>query len=335
LARFLPGETRVETLPAHHWKWRMSAAALSFAQRIEDDNLRPEWLITTDMLDLSRLKGLVPRHLSDTRTVLIMHENQLSYPQRASDRADLHLGLTNLYSAWCADVVWWNSCHHRDLFLEKAQALVRLFPQHTPKDLLQRIEDRSCVLGLPMDLDELRPLRRDETMGRTPGPLRVAWNHRMAYDKNPKRVFERLVRAHEAGQDFELHLFGPRHQPAPETLNTIKERIVDHGFLDRRPYLERLAQCDVVVADPDQEHFGLSLAESVQLGLWPIVPRRLCYPELLPKVLHQEVLFETEDEFDERFQACLLAPMRRAPACYEAFEAGLVIAQLCARLATG
>ena len=331
LARFLPGTTHTETLGSHLFKWRMGVAALWFAERIEAQRLTPKLLVTTDMLDLSRLKALCGKRLIDTQTALIMHENQLSYPRHAKEREDIHLGLTNLFSCWCADLIWWNSEHHQDLFMEQAERFIGLFPKRVPGDLLDRIEQRSAVLGLPLDLDELRPLRRTS---RAPGRLRIAWNHRMQHDKNPDRVFGRLARLAGAGLDFELHLFGPRHQDKPEILKQLDDQVIDHGYLGRAEYLEALSQCDVVVADPAQEHFGLSVAEAVQLGLWPILSNALCYPELIPKRLHGDCLFASEQEFDALIMQAAAAPERQCDALYERFEAPLVVEQLCERLAS-
>lgn len=335
VSRFLPGVTRTETLGSHLFKWRMGVASLWFADIIQREALEPKLLITTDMLDLSRLKGLCGERLHRAKSVLIMHENQLSYPRRASEREDLHLGLTNLFSCWVADLIWWNSQHHYDLFMEHAERFIGLFPKRVPSDLLERIRERSVVLGLPLDLDELRSLRRPAGSPRPPGRLRIAWNHRMQHDKNPDRLFGWLHGLAQQGLDFELHLLGPRHQPAPEVLFALKERVIDHQFPERRPYLELLSRCDVVVADPAQEHFGLSVAEAVQLGLWPIVRHGLCYPEWIPEDLHPDCLFSNQRAFEALVYAAVNQPERRCETLYDRFAAPQVVAQLCERLSSG
>ena len=311
----------------------MGVAALHFADAITRENLRPKRLLTSDMLDLSRLKGLCPEQLAQTQCVLIMHENQLSYPRREAEREDMHLGLTNLFSMWCSDLIWWNSNHHYELFMAKAADFIGLFPKRCPDDLLQRIEARSVVLGLPLDLGELRPLRRESDDLRRPGALRIAWNHRMAHDKNPDRVFGRLAKLARQGLEFELHLFGPRHESAPAVLAELD--VVDHGYLERGAYPQRLAHCDLVVADPGQEHFGLSIAEAVQLGLWPLLPNGLCYPELIPKALHESCFFNDETDFARLLSQACEDPKRRFNPVYDRFEASQVVAQLCARLSSG
>ena len=334
LARFLPGKTRTETLGSHLFKWRMGVASLWFAEIINSERLKPNRIITTDMLDLSRLKALCPEQLHHTQCVLLMHENQLSYPRHPDEREDLHLGLTNLFSCWVADLIWWNSKHHYDLFIEHAAAFINRFPKRVPGDLVDRVIDRSVIFGLPIDCDELMPLRRATQSQRAPGCLRIAWNHRMQHDKNPKAVFERLVRLANKGLDFELHLFGPRHQPPPVILKDLGERVVDHGFLDRASYLRALSQCDVVVADPGQEHFGLSVAEAVQIGLWPIVRNGLCYPELIPESLHDQCLFSNDAQFEALMISASNRLNRRCEPIYDRFDAAQIVQQLCERLSS-
>ena len=286
------------------------------------------------MLDLSRLKALCPDQLRRTQCVLLMHENQLSYPRHPDEREDLHLGLTNLFSCWVADLIWWNSKHHYDLFMERAEAFISLFPKRVPGDLIDRIIDRSAILGLPIDCDQLVPLRQATQGQRLPGCLRIAWNHRMQHDKNPKIVFERLARLAANGLDFELHVFGPRHQQPPQVLRDLGERVVDHGFLDREPYLHALSRCDVVVADPAQEHFGLSVAEAVQIGLWPILRHGLCYPELIPQALHNDCLFNDDQEFEALILAAADRLDRRCQPFYNRFDAPQIVQQLCERLSS-
>jgi hypothetical protein len=324
LAAHLPGSVDCFTLPARRWKWRMSAAAIAFADRLEQGT-HYDLLIATDMLDLSRFLTLSRGRSSFERTVLLMHENQLTMPRPEADREDLHLGLINVYSALAADCVWWNSAHHRDLFLNAVEALCAAGKASFPSDLADRVRARSTVLGLPLDLDELDAVQPPSRSG----PLRIAWNHRMAYDKRPAQALAPLV---DLAGDFEVHLFGPRNERRPggvdAVLEALGERVVDHGFLDRPAYLVALAACDLILAWPAQEHFGLSVAEAVELGLWPILPNQLCYPELVPEEHHRGVLFD-----DDASLRALIAPhierrRARTSGWYTRFAAPTVIDKL-------
>ena len=106
----------------------------------------------------------------------------------------------------------------------------------------------------------------------------------------------------------------------------INRILIDHQLLSR---------CDVVVADPAQEHFGLSVAEAVQLGLWPIVRHGLCYPEWIPEDLHPDCLFSNQRAFEALVYAAVNQPERRCETLYDRFAAPQVVAQLCERLSSG
>ena len=56
LVKFSPLPAQAWTLPARHWKWRMGSAHLHFAQQLNAMEAAPSHLLTTDMLDLSRLR---------------------------------------------------------------------------------------------------------------------------------------------------------------------------------------------------------------------------------------------------------------------------------------
>jgi hypothetical protein len=320
LVAHLPAPVELFSLPARRWKWRMGAAAIDFADRLEA-GAEYDLLIATDMLDLARFLALARGVASFRTTVLLMHENQLTMPRPDGDREDLHLGLTNVYSALAADWVWWNSAHHRDLFLSTLQRLCIASKKSLPNDLSERIAARSTVLGLPLDLAELAAVARPERAG----PLRIAWNHRMAYDKRPAQTLGALV---DLPGDFEVHLFGPRNERRPtgvdEVLEALGPRVTEHGYLERPAYLEALAACDVVLAWPAQEHFGLSVAEAVQLGLWPVLPEALCYPELVPAEHRADVFFSDADGLRAQITEHLRQRRPRADGWYTPFAADAV-----------
>ena len=49
---------------------------------------------------------------------------------------------------------------------------------------------------------------------------------------------------------------------------------------DRRAYDRWLERADVVVSCAEQEYFGVAVAEAVQAGAYPVLPRRQAYPSL-------------------------------------------------------
>ncbi|MBM65156.1 MAG: hypothetical protein CMH55_02855 [Myxococcales bacterium] len=307
----------------------MGSAHLSFAQRLHGANEWPSHLLVTDMMDLSRLRGLCPE-LANSHCTLLMHENQLSYPRPAADREDLHLGLININSCLAADRIWWNSCHHRDEFLQHLEKLSAALPEQGLEGLAHEILIRGQVLGLPLDLEEFTRFRRED---RAPGPLRIAWNHRRDQDKGAAEVLHLLADLADEGLDFELMLFGERFRRQPEGIDhglvRLEARVIhDHYVPVRSDYLDRLAQADVLLSTSKQENFGLSVAEGVQLGLWPLLPNGLCYPEFIPKAHHGDCLYQDARELKALIVAAASQPHRRAGTWYDPFEARELLAPL-------
>ena len=48
-------------------------------------------------------------------------------------------------------------------------------------------------------------------------------------------------------------------------------------------YLQKLSRADIFVSTAQHEFFGLSVMESIAIGLAPLLPDRLSYPELLDR----------------------------------------------------
>jgi glycosyltransferase involved in cell wall biosynthesis len=50
----------------------------------------------------------------------------------------------------------------------------------------------------------------------------------------------------------------------------------------------------------NQEFFGASVMEAIYCGVWPILPSRLSYPELIPIKYHSDNIYSSEDELYEK-----------------------------------
>ncbi|GEM_PF-14044 len=269
------------TRPAFKWKWRMRNSALAFA-----DALRPRvaagqrWdvLWCSDMLDLAAWRGLAPPPLSNLPAVVYFHENQLTYPVRHQQERDYHFGYTNMTTALAATEVWFNSTFNRDSFLEALPRFLQRMPDDHPVDVVARIAAKTRVM--PPGVDPL-PARGP----RPPGPLRILWAARWEHDKNPGLFFDAIRRLDHAGIVFRLSVIGERFRDVPACFDRARRqfaRCIDRwGYQQRRAdYLAALREADVIVSTADHEFFGLSVVEAVLAGAWPVLPRRLAYPEI-------------------------------------------------------
>jgi len=282
------------SLPAYKWKWRMRHAAITMADEVQKlIDLNRDWdvLFCSDMLNLAEFLGLAPPAVRKLLKVAYFHENQLTYPVRHENERDYHYVLTNITTALAADSVWFNSAFHRDSFLEALPEFLKRMPDHQPMDAVDRIQAKSIIQ--PPGIDEF-PVRSP----RNPGPMRICWAARWEHDKNPETFFEALRILKTQGVDFRISVIGEQFREIPPVFESARQRFGDHidrwGYQEsREDYIAALMEADIVVSTANHEFFGISVAEAIAAGAYPLLPRRLAYPE----ILQTENESETNDFF--------------------------------------
>ena len=268
------------SLPAYKWKWRMRHAAMTFAFELtEQPACDFEIVFCSDMLNLAEFRGLAPERISTLPTVIYFHENQLTYPVRHESERDYHFGLTNISSALAAKAVWFNSSYNRDSFLDAARALLRQMPDHHPSEAIDKISAKSAVFGQGIDAAPPRKQREQ-------GPIRLLWAARWEHDKNPNLFFAALKTLKARGVDFRLSVVGEQFRDTPQIFVPAEQEFKDHidrwGYQSSRSeYEEALSAADVFVSTAEHEFFGISAAEAIAAGAYPLLPHRLAYPELV------------------------------------------------------
>jgi glycosyltransferase involved in cell wall biosynthesis len=252
-------------------------------------------LLVTDLLSLADLKAL---WAGDCPPALAyFHENQLTYPLAPGEKLDLQYGFTDITTCLAADLVRFNSRTHLDAFARSLPRFLKHMPEYRPSWVVGAIRQKSAVLypGCRFDPGGEPDLPR-------PGeaPL-VVWNHRWEFDKNPELFFRVLERAAAAGAGFRLALLGENFQTLPRAFvrarERLGERILRYGYVEsREEYCRWLRRGAVVVSTAEQENFGISVVEAVRHGCAPLLPRRLSYPELIPRELHRHFLYRDEED---------------------------------------
>lgn len=295
---------RLISLPARHWKWRMRGSAIWFADEIAKLPAGGfDVIFTSDMTSVADVRALLPPAYRLTPIVCYFHENQLTYPLSPHDIRDYQYGMTNITSILAADAVWFNSEHHRSAFNDAACAIVRKMPSHRP-ELATRLHDHTCV-----HYPAVEPPPSDLAKApRNNNRLRILWNHRWEYDKNPRPFLSSLIELDRWGVDFELVFLGERFRAAPPAVADltpqIEHRVVIDGFMDdREAYWRALASCDVAVSTAIQENFGIAVVEAILAGCQPLLPNRLSYPELLPQWAHEACLYPSDTDLTARLKA--------------------------------
>jgi len=297
------------TLPARFWKWRMQGGAATLAEEARQLGTQPDLLLVTDMLNLPAFLGLARRWLADVPVALYCHENQLTYPLPPGEKRDLTYGMINWLSMLAADRVFFNSAHHMEDWFEELPRLLKHFPDYTHVHRIEGVRARSVVLPVGCDLARLDQARVE---GRGEGPPLILWNQRWEYDKDPATFFRALDVLAEEGLGFRVALAGANVRQQPEEFEAARqrlgERVVHYGHADEATYACLLWQADVVVSTARHEFFGVAVVEAVYCGCFPVLPRRLSYPELIPPSHHDRCLYEDFEGLLARLRWALTNP---------------------------
>ena len=86
--------------------------------------------------------------------------------------------------------------------------------------------------------------------------------------------------------EFRVSVIGEQFREAPEAFSWAHQYFSEHidrwGYQERREkYEEVLAQSDVFVSTARHEFFGITAVEAILAGAFPLLPKRLAYPEIL------------------------------------------------------
>lgn len=332
--KFSRHQIRLLTLPARYWKWRMHGGAITLARKfvqewifsgtesdlnISEPFISPKVIIATDMLDLTTFLALTRRSIEPCRTILYMHENQLTYPlpddgetgpmRRQKGERDLHYAFINLASMVAADLILFNSKFHMTEWFDQAEPFLKHFPEYNELDLIPLLKAKCEVLPLGIDLFRLN---QQISVQRPGNPPLIIWNHRWEYDKNPAQFFEVLIKIAAEGVAFRLAVCGENfsNQPAEfaEAHNILSKHIIHWGYADPAHYRQLLWQADIIVSTAFHEFFGISVLEAIYCRTFPILPNRLSYPELILPELHHLCFYENNLDLTNKLSALLNDP---------------------------
>ena len=262
----------------------------------------PDVLLASDMVDVAAFLGHAGPRFQNTRVVLYMHENQLTYPLSPTARDDLAYAYMNWSSMVRADAVWFNSQHHLEAVFQALPRFLRHFPDHRHTNLIDDVASKSTVMPVGVELNWIEEREK-------PDPPLIIWNQRWEYDKDPVRFFDALFRLSNNGAEFRVAICGENFRNVPEEFDEAKTRLADHlvhyGFADRAAYRSLLLDASVVVSTAKHEFFGIGAVEAMAAGAVPIFPGRLSYPELVPTRVHDDTLYSTDNDLDHLLGAAL------------------------------
>lgn len=293
-------ETTIISLPGRNWKWRMRGGAPLLAERAKEAGGKPDVLFASSMLNLAEFRGLAGRDLSQLPSILYFHENQLTYPLPDSEKRDLHFAVTQITSILAADFIVFNSRYHRREFTAALPALLAALPDHKPRGVERKLAERSGVLypGLscPAAGGEAPTAKGGEGGRKT-----ILWNHRWEHDKGPDILLALVRRLREEQLPFELIVTGAGKNERADVFAELPavagDRLAHIGFVDGRgDYDQLLARADIVLSTARHEFFGISVLEAMLAGAFPLLPRKLSYPELLDPERYRSSYYDNFEE---------------------------------------
>jgi glycosyltransferase involved in cell wall biosynthesis len=257
-------------------------------------------------MSLADFKAL---HTDCPPTLLYLHENQLTYPLAPGEQMDLQFGFTDITTALCAQRILFNSQFHHDRFFNALPDFIGRMPEFKPLWAIDAIRQKAGVLCPGCRFDPL-PL----TPAPLPaGPPLIIWNHRWEFDKNPGAFFTALYRLEARGIDFRLAILGESSQVKPraflEARSRLGHKVVQYGYVAaKQDYLDWLRKGFVAVSTAIQENFGIAMVEAMRQGCLPLLPRRLSYPEILPREFHDLFLYRDPSDLEEKLAMMLSRP---------------------------
>ncbi len=312
-------EVSLLALPARFWKWRMHGGGVTLARRwregVERETLaRPDVFLATDMLDVTTFLALTRPYTGHIPLILYMHENQLTYPLPPDGRAgpmrrqrgerDYHYVFINYASMLAANRVLFNSHYHRESWFAALPRFLKHFPEYNELGSIERLREKSAVLPVGVDFERLK-MSQLPNYPITQPPL-ILWNQRWEYDKNPESFFAALRAVAEAGIPFRVALCGQAYGKRPpvfaEALERLGNRVVHVGFAGEETYRRLLWEAAVVISTAHHEFFGIAILEAIYCQTFPLLPRRLSYPELIPEPYHLQCLYDDQAGLVQRLK---------------------------------
>ena len=297
-------------MQGHFWKWRMHGGALELAAQARQllaAGSRPDVLVATSMTNVPAFLALMRRELAAIPLLLYMHENQLTYPPPPGTKRDLTYGMIQHLSMSVADAIRFNSAYHMAAWFAELPRLLKHFPDYTHLPSIDATRARAAVLPVGCDLHRLDGYR---TTANHETPPLILWNQRWEYDKDPQAMLAALYALADEGIPFRVALAGESFRVQPVEFAAACERLgprlVHFGYAeDEAAYARLLWSADVVISTAIHEFFGVSVTEAIYCGAFPVLPRRLSYPELLPASAHERCLYNSFEDLMAKLRAAL------------------------------
>jgi hypothetical protein len=199
-----------------------------------------------------------------------------------------------------------------DSFLGGLPEFLSVYPDHGNLKTLEDLKQKSEVLPLGMDLEQLNACKGNADTNTVP---LILWNHRREHDKCPEEFLHILYRLDEQGLPFEVALLGKQSMSTQalfkEAHKRLGRRILHDGPVrNYQDYGKWLWKADIHPVTANQDFFGGSVVETAYCGCHPVLPRRLAYPEHFPD---RPVFYDNLEEAVQQIAALIRCGKWKTP----------------------
>jgi len=298
-------------LSGKKWKWRMHGGAITLAKKFNKLNMQFDLIICSDMLNLPIFKSLCANKIQNTKVAMYFHENQLSYPWPPNDpdpklKRDLHYAFINYTSSLVSDYNFFNSKYHLNIYMKDLKGYLNKMPDLKNKETINTIKKKSSVLHIGCNLKgvPIKKIKYNKT------PI-ILWNHRWEYDKNPNDFFNTLFKINNKKIDFSIVILGEKGKEYPKIFDKAKEKLKDKilhfGYCkSEKEYRDWLLISDILPVTSIQDFFGVSIIEAVSSCVYPILPNRLAYPEILSIDKNKKLFYNSKQELKNKIEYVII-----------------------------
>ncbi len=289
------------TLPPRRMERRLAAAAHWFAEQISRRSIGHfDVLFTCDALNLADLYRLSPA-VTNHPSVVYFHTNQLPDPAHGSDPESV-LDLTNLNTATAASEIWFNSQYHASSFMEGIDGLVSVHQELQSRNPTDDLQAKLQLVPPPVDLNWAREIATQLSLERDPNALFVETR-----DANIELLNAALTTLHNEKHTINLVVVGK----ADELVTCFPIRVI--AETDVPGQIRGLLTSSTFVSTRIAAPFDENAVRAMSLGCRPVLPHTGCYPEIVPRGLHTECLYDMSAESLAALlhEALCLLPMYR------------------------
>lgn len=127
------------------------------------------------------------------------------------------------------------------------------------RHIRDQIEPKCEIAYFPINFAQM-PVRNRKIDANV---LHLIWPHRWEHDKNPQLFADALIELCRRDVPFKVSIIGEQFQERPECFDTIRqtlgERLINFGYMNRENYFACLLSCDIVVSTANHEFYGVSM----------------------------------------------------------------------------